>query len=260
MRTFIREFWIFGLKQAAASIFGGYLLLMILLTRMYYPDDAILFRNDFLFLAAVLFQVVLLWLRLESPAEAFVVIIFHIVATVMEVFKTSDAIRAWQYPGEFTLGFGNVPLFAGFMYSAVGSYMARVWRIFDFRFTRYPPTWSSWVLVILVYVNFFTHHFTVDLRWFLLVLTIVLFGRCTIYFRMDQIHRRMPLIIGWLLVAFFIWIAENISTFAGIWLYPVQEAGWQMVPVTKLIAWFLLMQLSFVLVSVVHVPKPMTQQ
>ena len=33
----------------------------------------------------------------------------------------------------------TVPLFAGFMYSAVGSYIARCWRIFKFYFTDYPP-------------------------------------------------------------------------------------------------------------------------
>jgi len=33
----------------------------------------------------------------------------------------------------------GVPLFSGFMYACVGSYMARVWRIFDFRFDRFPP-------------------------------------------------------------------------------------------------------------------------
>jgi uncharacterized membrane protein YoaT (DUF817 family) len=32
-----------------------------------------------------------------------------------------------------------VPLFTGFMYAAIGSYIARCWRLFDFRFTRHPP-------------------------------------------------------------------------------------------------------------------------
>ena len=64
----------------------------------------------------------------------------------------------------------------------------------------------------------------------------------------------MPLILGQFLVALFIWFAENISTYAGIWLYPSQTSGWTMVPISKLISWFLLMLLSFVLVSVVHSP------
>lgn len=251
---FIREFWLFGLRQASASLFGGYLLALMLITGIIYPQDAWLYRYDFLFLAALGFQGVLLWWRLETWREAVVILVFHLVATGMELFKTAQAIGAWHYPGEFVLGIGNVPLFAGFMYSAVGSYIARIWRIFDFRFSAYPPRWASVGLVVLVYVNFFTHHFTLDLRWILLAATVGLFGNSWIYFRVDRHYRRMPLLLGWLLVAWFIWLAENLATFAGIWLYPTQTEQWTMVPWTKWVAWYLLMLLSFVLVSLVHPP------
>lgn len=170
----------------------------------------------------------------------------------MELFKTSDTINSWTYPEAFTFGIGNVPLFAGFMYSAVGSYIARIWRIFDFRFTHYPPHWLSWILVTLIYLNFFSHHYTIDLRWFLFATTLVLFFRCWVYFQVDTEHRRMPLLLGWFLVALFIWFAENIATYAGIWLYPSQGAEWHVVPLSKLLAWFLLMILSFVLVALTH--------
>jgi uncharacterized membrane protein YoaT (DUF817 family) len=62
----------------------------------------------------------------------------------------------------------------------------------------------------------------------------------------------MPLVLGFVLVAFFIWIAENISTFATIWIYPNQQKGWDMVGLSKLTAWFLLMQLIFVLIYVLR--------
>lgn len=251
MKSFLREFWLFGIKQASASVFGGYLLFLILVTRFWYPFES-LYRNDFLFLAALGFQLALLLFRLENPREAAVILIFHIVATVMEVFKTSDAIGAWHYPGEFRMGIGNVPLFAGFMYSAVGSYIARVWRIFDFRFTGYPSRTATYVLVTLIYLNFFTHHFFPDLRNGLLVFAVLCFGRSTIYFRIDRKHRHMPVLLSCFLGAFFVWIAENLSTWSLIWTYPNQADGWQMVPVSKLVAWFLLMMLSFVLVTLVN--------
>ena len=257
MRQFIREFWLLGIKQASACAFGGYLLGLILITKLYYPDSLPLHRNDFLFIMAVLFQLVLLAAKLETLREALVIIVFHVVATGMEVFKTSDAIGSWHYPGESVIGIGNVPLFAGFMYSAVGSYIARVWRIFDFRFKHYPPMWATVVLVTLVYANFFTHHFIIDIRWALLAVTAVLYWRVPIYFKPDKVHRHMPLLVGWFLVAMFIWFAENISTYAGVWLYPNQGDGWRMVPFSKLIAWYLLMLLSFVLVSLVHTPREM---
>lgn len=252
MKTFLYEFWLFGIKQASACVFGAFLLSLMLLTELWYPANCPIYRNDFLFLAAVGFQVVLLTFRFESLREAAVILVFHVVATVMEVFKTSDAIGAWHYPGEFQIGIGNVPLIAGFMYSAVGSYIARVWRIFDFRFSHYPPEWTSWILVALIYINFFTSHYTIDIRYGLLVASGVMFGRTSVHFRMDAVHRQMPLVAGWFLVAMFIWFAENIGTFAGIWLYPSQQDGWTMVSPLKLVAWYLLMLLSFVLVSLVH--------
>ena len=62
----------------------------------------------------------------------------------------------------------------------------------------------------------------------------------------------MPLIIGFILVAFFIWIAENLGTFAAAWAYPGQEKGWSVVSLAKMGSWFLLMIISFVLVTLVN--------
>ena len=74
--------------------------------------------------------------RLETVREMRVVLLFHVVGTVMEVFKTD--VGSWSYAADGLLRVGAVPLFSGFMYGAVGSYLARVMRIFDLRFDRYP--------------------------------------------------------------------------------------------------------------------------
>lgn len=250
-RQFLGEFWIFGLKQAYACLFGGFLLAIMIITRYWYPLES-LHRYDFIFLAAIVFQLLLLLTRLETPREFLVIIIFHLVATLMELFKTSDAIGSWHYPEDYTFGIGNVPLFTGFMYSAVGSYLARVWRIFEFRFTNYPSVSHTVVLVLAIYLNFFTHHYIWDLRWLLLGATAYLFFNTTIHFRVISHHRRMPLLLGWFLVALFIWLAENIATFTNVWIYPNQAHQWEMVSLTKLTSWYLLMLLSFVLVSLVN--------
>lgn len=250
-RDWLHEFWLFGLKQAYACLFGGFLLLVMIVTRYWYPLE-FLHRYDFIFLAAIAFQLLLLAFKLETLREAWVIVVFHLVATVMELFKTSDAIGSWVYPEDYVFGIGNVPLFTGFMYSAVGSYIARVWRIFDFRYSYYPRRRWTIILVVLIYLNFFSHHFIWDLRWLLLGATIVLFARTHIYFRMHREHRHMPLLVGWLLVALFIWLAENIATYTNIWIYPNQQNGWQMVPLAKLSSWYLLMLLSFVLVSLIN--------
>ena len=57
-------------------------------------------------------------------------------------------------------------------------------------------------------------------------------------------------------LAFFLWLAENFGTFAAAWVYPTQRAAWHVVPIDKMGAWYLLMLLSFALVSVVHRPEP----
>ena len=108
------------------------------------------------------------------------------------------------------------------------------------------------VLAIAVYVNFFTHHFTVDIRLGLYAFSVLLYGPCVIWFRPDEKHRPMPMVVGLLLVALFIWFAENIGTLARAWTYPAQEQGWHMVSLQKLGAWYLLMIISFVLVAFVH--------
>ncbi|MCP4980792.1 MAG: DUF817 domain-containing protein [Gammaproteobacteria bacterium] len=249
--SLIREFYLFGLKQAYASVFGGFLLLVMLVSSVWYPLES-LHRYDFIFIVAILFQIGLLVFRLETPREALIIVVFHFVATLMELFKTSDAIGSWVYPEEFIFGIGNVPLFTGFMYSAVGSYIARIWRIFEFEFSRYPAKRWSVLLVVGIYINFFSHHYLPDTRWVLLLLTAFLFWRTTIFFKVIKTPRRMPLLLGWFLVALFIWIAENVATWANIWVYPNQRLEWNLVPLAKLSSWYMLMLLSFVLVTIIN--------
>lgn len=250
------EFVRFGLKQAYACIFGGFLLLMIVVTRFWYPIDG-LHRYDFLFLSAIAFQIVLLITKLETLREAAMILVFHILATLMELFKTSEAIGSWSYPEAFSIGIARVPLFAGFMYSAVGSYLARSWRTHDVRFSQYPARHLTVALAALIYLNFFGHHFLPDIRWMLLAGVVILFGRVTIYYRILTRHRAMPILVGWGLVALFIWFAENIATFATVWVYPAQRHGWSPVDPGKIISWFLLMILSFVLTSLINRPMIM---
>jgi uncharacterized membrane protein YoaT (DUF817 family) len=251
---FLFEFLMFGFKQGWACLFGGLMVALVLGTHLFYPQGARLARYDFLVLAAVAVQAAMLAFRLESWNEAKVIFAFHVVGTVMEVFKTQAG--SWIYPEPSILRIAMVPLFSGFMYAAVGSYLARVWRIFDFRFSHYPPMWTTLLLAVAVYVNFFAHHWLPDIRLGLFAVTALLYGRTWVFYRPDQTVRRMPLLLGFLLVALFIWFAENLGTFSRAWVYPSQQDGWQMVPFAKLGSWFLLMLISFVMVSLVRAPRP----
>lgn len=249
-RFFLFEFILFGLKQGWAALFGGLLLGFILLSRFWYPGSDYLHRYDFLVLVAIAIQLGMLLFKLETWQEAKIILLFHVVGTVMELFKTYKG--SWEYPEEGLLAIGGVPLFSGFMYAAVGSYLARVWRAFDFRFEGYPPIWITTVVGLVIYVNFFTHHFGPDLRYGLFAALLILFYRTRVYFRVDKTHYWMPLLLGFLLVAVFIWFAEQFATFANAWRYPNQRDVWQMVSFGKLGSWYLLMFISFVMVSWLH--------
>jgi uncharacterized membrane protein YoaT (DUF817 family) len=251
--SLIYEFVRFGVKQAWACLFGGLMLALLIGTWAFYPKGAALARYDFLVLASVAIQIAMIRWKLETREEALVILIFHIVGTVMEIFKTK--MGSWVYPEPSLLRIGGVPLFTGFMYAAVGSYIARAWRLFEFQFSHYPPIWATVLLGLAIYINFFAHHFLPDVRLALFAAYALLFGRSWIYYRVHTSWRRMPVLVSTLLVAGFIWLAENVGTFTQAWSYPSQKAQWHMVPLSKLGAWYLLMIISAVLVSLVNKPK-----
>lgn len=253
-RAVLVECVVFLLKQAWACVFGALLLVAIVAARLWYPDDAGLARNDALTIAAVVIQLGMLVFRLESGRELWVIVLFHLTGTAMELFKTD--VGSWAYEAEGVLRIGGVPLFSGFMYAAVGSYMVRVYRLHDLRFSRYPSVAATSVLAALVYANFFTHHFMWDARWVLLALIVLLWLRTEMHFRVWRVTLKVPLLAVFGGVAVFIWIAENIATWAGAWLYPHQQGAWELVSPQKIVAWFLLMIISVVLVTWVYPPKP----
>ena len=251
--TFLYEFVRFGLKQGWACLFGGAMVGLLIATSLWYPKDATLSRYDFLFLAALAIQTAMLAFRLETVEEAKVILIFHVVGTVMEIFKT--AVGSWIYPEAAFFRIGGVPLFSGFMYAAVGSYIARSWRLFDFRFIRHPPLWTLFMVSAGIYANFYLHHYFFDIRLALFAALAVLCGRTWLYYKIHRHYRTMPLLVGLFLVSVFIWIAENFGTLTRTWVYPSQLNGWTMVPLGKLSSWFLLMTISYVMVAWVNKPQ-----
>jgi uncharacterized membrane protein YoaT (DUF817 family) len=226
------------------------------LTHFAYPAEAALSRYDARFLAALALQGAMLALRLETLAEAKVILVYHVIGTAMEVFKT--AAGSWIYPEAGFFRIAGVPLFSGFMYAAIGSYIARCWRLFDFRFTRHPPLWAVSLLASAIYANFYTHHRWPDARIGLFAASLLLFGRTWIRFRIWHRERRMPLLLAQGLVALFVWIAENLGTLTHTWIYPHQAQAWSLVGLGKLGSWFLLLMVSYALVALLNRPRRTT--
>ena len=250
----------FLIKEVRACTFAGLFFLAV-----FTVPRAGLFgisRYDLLFLIAIAIQGWMVWARLESLDELKAITLFHVIGFGLEVFKTSSGIKSWSYPDfAYTKVFG-VPLFSGFMYAAVGSYIIQAWRLFDLRIRHHPPYWMATLMAVAIYANFFTHHFIPDFRWYLAACALGLYARSTVVFRPLDRDRTMPLLVAFLSIGFFIWLAENISTFFGVWRYPDQLGAWTTVHVGKWSSWSLLVVMTFTIVASlkhikerVHVPE-----
>ena len=206
-------------------------------------------QYDFLFISAVLIQAILYFTKLETKDEVKVIFLFHIIGLILELYKTSPSVGSWSYPEDGFLKIATVPLYSGFMYAAIGSYISQAWKIFKLELTDYNHYILSVLLCLLIYVNFFTNHYIYDFRIFLIIAVFILFWKTKVYFTVTNTRRFMPLNVAFLLIAFFIWIAENISTYFGAWQYPNQVHGWNVVSMGKITSWFLMVIISFILVA-----------
>jgi len=254
------EFLMFGVKQARACVFAALFFSALIVI----PRAGVmgLPRYDLLLIVAIAIQAWMLWAKLETTDELKAICLFHVVGFALEVFKTSSGIRSWSYPDPgYTKLFG-VPLFSGFMYGAVGSYIIQAWRLLNLRIRHHPPYWMATVVALMIYANFFTHHFIGDYRWYLAAFALGLYARSVVVYRPLDKDRCMPLLLGFVLIGFFVWLAENISTFFGVWRYPNQLGAWATVHVGKWSSWSLLVIMTFTIVvhlkhikSRIHVPE-----
>ncbi|OUY06061.1 hypothetical protein CAP51_15260 [Acinetobacter populi] len=236
-------------KAVSAALFGILLLLAFAITApMGYESFWGFYRYDYLLFYALIIQALLLYFKLESWAEARVIALFHLMAMVMEIFLTHPAIASWQYPQPAVFKLWTVPLFAGFMYSAVGSFFARSLRLFQVSFINLPEFRWMLLLAVLSYINFMSKFFVPDIRYLLFACSIFIFWKTKLLFQVQQRTYQLPMLLVFVILAFLIWIAENISTFYQIWLYPSQVDAWHMVGWSKLGSWYLLLLLSLVLV------------
>lgn len=241
------EFLYFGLKEARACLFAGLFFLAVFCV----PRAGVLGlpRYDVLLAVALAIQAWMLAAKLETWDEVKSIGLFHVIGFALEAFKTSGHIGSWSYPDfGYTKLFG-VPLFSGFMYAAIGSYIIQAWRLFDLRIRHHPPYWMAALIAILIYANFYAHHYIGDYRWYLAACALGLYARTTVIFRPLDRDRRMPLLLAFVLIGFFIWLAENLGTLMGVWRYPNQLGAWSAVHVSKWSAWSLLVIMTFTIVA-----------
>ncbi|QWW69195.1 DUF817 domain-containing protein [Rhizobium sp. WYJ-E13] len=260
IERFIVEFFYFAVKEARACLFAGLFFLSVFLV----PHAGIIGipRYDLLLIIALAIQAWMVWAKLETIDELKAISVFHLIGFALEVFKTSGSIQSWSYPDFAYAKLFGVPLFSGFMYAAVGSYVIQAWRLFDLRVRHHPPYWMAGLMALAIYANFFTHHYIGDYRWYIAACTLGLYARTTVIFRPYDQDRKMPLLFAFILIGFFIWLAENISTFFGVWRYPNQIGAWSTVHIGKWSSWCLLVIMTFTIVAnlkhikhKIHVPE-----
>lgn len=194
-------------------------------------------------------QVTFLLFRLEALREAKVILLFHLTGTAMELFKVNAC--SWTYPEPAFFKLWGVPLFSGFMYASVGSYMARVIRIFDMRFAPYPPFAWTIALAAAICINFFSHQHLPDIQIALFASSILLFWRTCIWYQIGKYDRWMPLPLAALLSGIFLWITENVGTGTGTWIY-AGTTGLDWVSFAKMGSWYLLLYVSSATVTLIY--------
>jgi uncharacterized membrane protein YoaT (DUF817 family) len=260
-RRVLFECLAFGIKEARCCLFAAAIFLAMFMV----PRAGVLGipRYDFLLLTALTVQGAMIWLGFETRDELKAICLFHVVGFGLEVFKTSKGVQSWSYPDFAYTKVWGVPLFSGFMYAAVGSYIIQAWRIFKLRVRHHPPYWMACAIAMLIYINFFSHRYIGDYRWYLACALAGLYARTTVYYRPLDRLRKMPLLLAFVLIGFFLWMAENISTFFTIWRYPNQIGAWATVGVGKWSSWSLLIVMTFTIVANlkhvkarIHVPAP----
>lgn len=86
----LKELWCFFIQNLYSAIYGIILIGIIYISQFF--DTHFLFRYDTIFIIVVVLQLILIQLKIETKKEFVTIMVFHIIATAMEVFKTSSYI------------------------------------------------------------------------------------------------------------------------------------------------------------------------
>jgi len=235
----------FAGQQALSCLFPILLFFTFAVTqRVTLPG---LHRYDLILLVCLAVQAGMYWWKLETKDELKVIAVFHLAGLGLELFKTQG--HCWAYPEPGWTKLAGVPLYSGFMYASVASYLCQAWRRLDVHLYRWPSFRVTGLLAGAIYLNFFSEHWLPDARWVLTALVLLVFRRTTAEFAVRGVRYALPMPVAFGLIGFFLWVAENIATFFGAWQYPNQHGGWHPVHLAKMSSWSLLVIFSFLIVA-----------
>ena len=234
----------FIIQQALSCIFPIAIFGILALTKKI--NVPFIPRYDLIFILCLLVQYGMIRFKLETFKEFKLSLIFHFIGLILEIYKTK--IGSWTYPEFSYLKIDNVPVYSGFMYSSVASYVIQSYFRLKLNFVNWPKKITTILVALVIYGNVFTNHFDYDIRWYIILGIFLIFRKCYVEYHLRNIKFKMPVIFSYLFISFFIWLAENISTFLGAWKYPNQKLSWSMVSTSKITSWFLLVIISIIIV------------
>ncbi|MBL3655055.1 DUF817 domain-containing protein [Fulvivirga sediminis] len=247
---FLKKLLLFGWLQAISCIFPVIIFVSLAFSSVatgYIP------RYELLLIICILAQVIMYKTGLETKDEVYVISMFHILGLVMELHKVHHG--SWSYPDSAYSKFLGVPLYSGFMYASVGSYICQAWRNLQLTALHWPKKILAIVIGAAIYLNFITNAYLPDLRLYIIAALIIIFWRTKFSFTLDGKTHKISAILSFILIGFFIWLAENIATFFGAWRYAYQHNGWQIVEWHKITSWSLLVIVSIIIVGQLKIFK-----
>jgi uncharacterized membrane protein YoaT (DUF817 family) len=242
--SFLKQFLLFGYLQAISCIFPVLIFISLALSSALHVGIP---RYDLLLIVCIIAQVIMYKTGLETRDEVYVITLFHLLGLIMELHKVNRG--SWSYPDEAYTKIMGVPLYAGFMYASVGSYICQAWRNLKLDTVHWPKDIFAVGIGAAIYLNFFTNAFIIDLRLYITLVLVVIFWKTKFSFKLHQKTYYISALLSFLIIGFFIWLAENIATFFGAWKYAYQHRGWQMVTWHKITSWSLLVIVSIIIVG-----------
>ena len=229
--------------QLLSAVFGISVFVILAATEAWSPIP----RYDFILVLCLGVQ----WCMLRSGVETFkelkVISLFHILGLALEIWKVHHG--SWSYPDEGYLRIAGVPIYSGFMYASVASYICQAWKRFDLEMKPLPPPWLAIGLAATAYLNFFANTHLLDIRWWIIGAVMSAYASTWCGFTVDGRRYRLPLNLAFVFIALFIYLGENIGTLLGAWQYPNQSNGWVIVHAGKISSWYLLIIVSYAIVA-----------
>jgi uncharacterized membrane protein YoaT (DUF817 family) len=240
LRSLAWEVLGFGLKEARPWLFPALLVIVLFLSGYVTLGLA---RYGLIFLAAVAIQVALVAFRTESRDE-----VLALGAWSWSCSRRIPLLACGATPRRGSWRSATCHSTPVFMYRSVASYMCQAWKVMDLRLCGVPSCWLSVPLSVAIYLNFFTQDFLPDPRWVLALGVLAGYWRTKVQFTTTR-RRSIPLVLAFGLMGFFVYAAENVSTYLGAWAYPDQLSSWNPVALAKISSRTLLAIVSFAIVA-----------